>query len=120
MIHNQIQWSLVSDDNHSDGKYISNAKGEVELPKEFVQETLYRLKEQKHRLAIVNYQIQIYFVFMKANTTKESTINAMSSVFSAARVDADKVKFYETTSKDAVMYVPNENTEIVVKKVWEK
>ena len=112
-------WSLVSDDNHSDGKYISNAKGEVELPKEFVQETLYRLKETKAPSGYSKLSNPIYFVFMKANTTKESTINAMSSVFSAARVDADKVKFYETTSKDAVMYVPNENTEIVVKKVWE-
>ena len=61
----------MSDDNHPDGKYISNAKGEVELPKEFVQETLYRLEKQKHRQAIVNYQIQFYFVFMKANTTKK-------------------------------------------------
>ena len=112
-------WSLVSDDNHSDGKYISNAKGEVELPKEFVQETSYRLKETKAPSGYSKLSNPIYFVFMKANTTKESTINAMSSVFSAARVDADKVKFYETTSKDAVMYVPNENTEIVVKKVWE-
>lgn len=113
------KWSLVSDDNHLDGKYISNAKGEVELPKEFVQETLYRLKETKAPSGYSKLSNPIYFVFMKANTTKENTINAMSSVFSAARVDADKVKFYETTSKDAVMYVPNENTEIVVKKVWE-
>ena len=113
------KWSLVSDDNHLDGKYISNAKGEVELPKEFVQETLYRLQETKAPSGYSKLSNPIYFVFMKANTTKESTINAMSSVFSAARVDADKVKFYETTSKDAVMYVPNENTEIVVKKVWE-
>lgn len=112
-------WSRVSDDNHPDGKYISNAKGEVELPKEFVQETLYRLKETKAPSGYSKLSNPIYFVFMKANTTKENTINAMSSVFSAARVDADKVKFYETTSKDAVMYVPNENTEIVVKKVWE-
>lgn len=112
-------WSLVSDDNHLDGKYISNAKGEVELPKEFVQETLYRLKETKAPSGYSKLSNPIYFVFMKANTTKESTINAMSSVFSAAGVDANEVKFYETTSKDAVMYVPNENTEIVVKKVWE-
>lgn len=112
-------WSRVSDDNHSDGKYISNAKGEVELPKEFVQETLYRLKETKAPFGYSKLSNSIYFVFMKANTTKESTINAMSSVFSAAGVDANEVKFYETTSKDAVMYVPNENTEIVVKKVWE-
>lgn len=112
-------WSLVSDDNHSDGNYISNAKGEVELPKEFVQETLYRLKETKAPSGYSKLSNPIYFVFMKANTTKESTINAMSSVFSVAGVDANEVKFYETTSKDAVMYVPNENTEIVVKKVWE-
>lgn len=112
-------WSLVSDDNHSDGNYISNAKGEVELPKEFVQETLYRLKETKAPSGYSKLSNPIYFVFMKVNTTKESTINAMSSVFSVAGVDANEVKFYETTSKDAVMYVPNENTEIVVKKVWE-
>lgn len=112
-------WSRVSDDNHPDGKYISNAKGEVELPKEFVQETLYRLKETKAPSGYSKLSNPICFVFMKANATKESTINAMNSVFSVAGVDANEVKFYETTSKDAVMYVPNENTEIVVKKVWE-
>lgn len=110
-------WSRVSDDNHPDGKYISNAKGEVELPKEFVQETLYRLKETKAPSGYSKLAKEIYFVFMKYD--KNTTITNMGSIFSAASVSTDKIKFYETTNKDAILYVPNDNTEITVKKVWE-
>ena len=97
--------------------YISNAKGEVELPKEFVQETLYRLKETKAPSGYSKLAKEIYFVFMKYD--KNTTITNMGSIFSAASVSTDKIKFYETTNKDAILYVPNDNTEITVKKVWE-
>ena len=50
---------------------------------------------------------------------KDTTIKDMNSIFSAVNVSTDKIKFYETTNKDAILYVPNDNTEITVKKVWE-
>ena len=111
------RWEIVSDANHLDGKYVSNEQGEVELPKEFVRETLYRLQETKAPSGYSRLAEEIYFVFMKSD--KNTTITNMNSIFSAASVSADKIKFYETTNKDAILYVPNDNTEITVKKVWE-
>lgn len=110
-------WEIVSDANHPDGKYVSDEQGEVELPKEFAQETLYRLQETKAPSGYSRLAEEIYFVFMKSD--KNTTITNMNSIFSAASVSADKIKFYETTNKDAILYVPNDNTEITVKKVWE-
>lgn len=110
-------WEIVSDDKHTDGKYVSDEQGEVELPKEFAQETLYRLQETKAPSGYSRLAEEIYFVFMKSD--KNTTITNMNSIFSAASVSADKIKFYETTNKDAILYVPNDNTEITVKKVWE-
>lgn len=110
-------WEIVSDDEHTDGKYVSDEQGEVELPKEFAQETLYRLQETKAPSGYSRLAEEIYFVFMKSD--KNTTITNMNSIFSAASVSADKIKFYETTNKDAILYVPNDNTEITVKKVWE-
>lgn len=110
-------WEIVIDANHPDGKYVSNEQGEVELPKEFVRETLYRLQETKAPSGYSKLAEEIYFVFMKSD--KNTTITNMNSIFSAASVSADKIKFYETTNKDAILYVPNDNTEITVKKVWE-
>lgn len=111
------KWEIVSDTSHPDGKYVSDEQGEVELPKEFVQETLYRLQETKAPSGYSRLAEEIYFVFMKSD--KNTTITNMNSIFSAASVSADKIKFYETTNKDAILYVPNDNTEITVKKVWE-
>ena len=110
-------WEIVSDTSHPDGKYVSDEQGEVELPKEFAQETLYRLQETKAPSGYSRLAEEIYFVFMKSD--KNTTITNMNSIFSAASVSADKIKFYETTNKDAILYVPNDNTEITVKKVWE-
>ena len=110
-------WEIVSDANHPDGKYVSDEQGEVELPKEFAQETLYRLQETKAPSGYSRLAEEIYFVFMKSD--KNTTITNMNSIFSAASVNTDKIKFYETTNKDAILYVPNDNTEITVKKVWE-
>lgn len=110
-------WEIVSDANHPDGKYVSNEQGEVELPKEFAQETLYRLQEIKAPSGYSRLAEEIYFVFMKKD--KDTTIKDMNSIFSAVNVSTDKIKFYETTNKDAILYVPNDNTEITVKKVWE-
>lgn len=107
----------MSDDKHTDGKYVSDEQGEVELPKEFAQETLYRLQETKAPSGYSRLAEEIYFVFMKSD--KNTTITNMNSIFLAASVSADKIKFYETTNKDAILYVPNDNTEITVKKVWE-
>ena len=78
---------------------------------------MYRLQEIKAPSGYSRLAEEIYFVFMKKD--KDTTIKDMNSIFSAVNVSTDKIKFYETTNKDAILYVPNDNTEITVKKVWE-
>lgn len=72
------------------------------------------MKETKAPSGYSKLAKEIYFVFMKYD--KNTTITNMGSIFSAASVSTDKIKFYETTNKDAILYVPNDNTEITVKR----
>lgn len=108
-------WVKISNDSDENGYYISDQNGEIELScGTFLPNILYKLTEIT---APDGYSIAepIYFVFKASDGT--DPINAIAGVLETVGVNRDLVKVYGTTSVD--MYVPNENTEISVKKVWE-
>lgn len=84
-------------------------------------ETIYRIREEQ---APEGYQITndsyYYFVWMRENTTEETTIGNMADMFQAAGISADQVAFIPYNANHS-LYVENEptTTSIQVEKHWQ-
>lgn len=114
-VNNNSKWSWK---DVIGGNYITGEDGKIEIDllngMSLEENRLYKLVETK---APEGYQLMkesYYFIWMKDGKTEQETINEMGAgAFN--NISIDQIKFIRS---QGVIYIPNENYELEVKKNW--